>query len=359
MGSSQSTLRLGVASADWTHPRDHGQPFDVWGGSGWARVGKYLPLLPFTIKVGLLAFNGSYFIIMDKDGNQHEVDVIIMQRLTHRGLAENILKARATGQKIINDIDDWYWGVDPTNMAFKFNHPKEYPDENINHYKGILSKSDLVTVSTSYLADRIRPWVKAEIVVATNTVDLKAFTPRKHVDDGPPIVGWVGSTAHRSRDLETVAGILRPMFNSGEIRLHHSGNNIQYPSFASRIGVPYDAVTTLPLSRAEDYPSLLVMDIGIVPLKDTPFNRAKSSIKGLEYAAAGIPFVAQALDSYIDLAADGIGRIAKRPMNWIKHLKSLYSAEVRNEEAALNRERLVVYDLPIGANRLADIISNL
>lgn len=359
MGTPQSPLRLGIASADWVNPKTHNLTDPAWGGSGWARIGKYLPHLPFDITAGVLGFNGSYFIIIDKDGENHEVDIVFMQRLTHRGLGENMMKARAAGQKFINDVDDWYWGLDPTNMAFQFNHPKSYPDENINHYKTILSKSNLVTVSTDYLADRVAGWVKGELVVVKNTVDIKSFTPKVHTDDGPPLVGWVGSTAHRSRDLETVAGIIKPMFNSGQIRLHHSGDSIQYPSFASRIGVPKSAVSTLPLVRADDYPSLMVMDIGIVPLRDTPFNRAKSFIKGLEYAAAGIPFVAQALDAYVDLASNGIGRTARRPVNWIKHLNALRSAEVRKEESELHLERLVDYDLPVGVARLTDIISNL
>lgn len=359
MGTSKSTIRLGVASADWFPPERTTLEEPIWGGSGWARIAKYLPYLPFEISVGDLAFNGSHFVILDTEKNAHDVDIIIMQRLTHRGLAENMMKAQSLGQKFINDIDDWYWGLDPSNVAFHANHPKTHPDENVNHYKTIISRSDAVLASTRYLGDRIHQWLRGELIVVTNTVDIASFTTRVHADDGPPIVGWVGSTVHRSRDLETVAGVLRPMSNSGEIRLHHSGDSLQAPSFASRIGVPPSAVTTLPLVRADHYPSLMVMDIGIVPLKDTPFNRAKSFIKGLEYAAAGVPFVAQSLDPYLDLAAEGIGRLAKRPVNWIKHLKSLQSAEVRQAEADLHRERLTPFDISVGAARLTDIISNL
>lgn len=359
MGAPQESLTIGVASGDWVGPNLTHDGSCQWGGSGWARVGQYLDHLPYKSVVGTLMWSNGRFGIVDTERNARDVDIVILQRLTHAGIAANIPIAQANGQKIINDIDDWYWGVDPTNKAFHYNHPKTNPDENINHYRSILSRSDLVMVSTTYLLDRLSSWVKCPMVLTPNTIDLTRFTMKQHVDDGPPLVGWVGSTAHRSRDIETVSGVLKPMYGTGQIRLHHSGAHPEYPTFASRIGVPVSAVSTLPLATTDLYPSLMVMDIGIVPLRDTPFNRAKSCIKGLEYAAAGVPFVAQDLDAYVELAGSGIGRIAKRPVNWVKHIKALMSADVRNEEAALNRERVAQYDIQLGVNRLTDIITNL
>ena len=360
MGTSQAGLRVGIASGDWIHPNKTHDKVERWGGSGWARIGQYIEYLPFDVVWGTLIWDTNRFVIADSEELLHDVDIVIMQRLMHAGIVQNIPDAQAYGQKVINDVDDWYWGLDPTNMAFSHNHPKNSPDENINHYQSILSRSDVVMVSTPYLADRITRFVRGKIVLTTNTVDVARFTPRVHTDDLLPIVGWVGSTPHRSRDLETLQGILPPLVRSGEVTLHHSGDSPKAPSFASRIGIDPFLVTTKPLASHFDYPSLMVMDIGIVPLKDVPFNRAKSAIKGLEYAAAGVPFVAQDLDAYLDLATDGVGRIAKRPVNWLKHIRALYSADVRTEEAQRNRAIVQEkYDIKYGAERLIDIISNI
>jgi hypothetical protein len=38
--------------------------------------------------------------------------------------------------------------------------------------------------------------------------------------------------------------------------------------------------------------------VGLVPLTRGPFNEAKSYLKGLEYAAAGIPFIATPTEEY-------------------------------------------------------------
>jgi glycosyltransferase involved in cell wall biosynthesis len=48
-------------------------------------------------------------------------------------------------------------------------------------------------------------------------------------------------------------------------------------------------------------------DIGIAPLANTPFNRCKSSIKTLDYAALGLPVLASDREAYRGSLADGIG----------------------------------------------------
>jgi len=101
------------------------------------------------------------------------------------------------------------------------------------------------------------------------------------------------------------------------------------------------------------------MDVGIVPLRVTPFNQAKSYIKGLEYAAAGVPFVAQKIDAYDDLYSQGIGRIAKRPYEWVKQLKALTDYKLREEESAKNHELVWNNDIKHGAAQWIDILENL
>lgn len=353
-------LRLGIASGDWVNPKRTPENKQRWGGSGWARIGQYVDDLPFSVTVGVLTWNRDHLVIMDTNDELHDVDVILMQRLMHGGIPEHIRLSQAQGIKIVNDIDDWYWGLSPANDAFRHNHPKKNPKENFNHYRKVISWSDMIISSTPYLADRVREFTRAPIEVSKNTVDFKRFTPREHLDVDVPLVGWVGSTNHRSGDLEVLKGIIPALCRNGEIKLFHGGAMPKAPTFASRVGVPDTAVRTLPLVPHTHYPELMIMDIGLVPLSNMPFNRAKSDIKGLEYAAAGVPFIASSLDAYIELQRDlGVGRIAKKPLNWVKHIKELSDYRVRKEEAESNREAIRDRDIKNGLQRLTDIISNL
>ena len=354
-------MKIGFASADWSHTvkDDRGHP--VWGGSGWARLGQYQKLLPFDIVVGVLAFKNGHFGVLDWNRSLHlDCDIVYMQRVMFADVPDRILQARANGQIIINDIDDWYWGLSPANGAWKASHPKSNPQENINHYKSVLGRSSIVTVSTPYLADRISKFVSCPIVLIPNFVETDKFTVREQTPGNVPIVGWVGSTSHRSGDIETMRGILGDMTRRKQIKLHHSGHLQGAKTFASGLGLEDDLVTTLPMAAPKEYPDLFQFDVGIVPLSSAPFNEAKSAIKGLEYAAAGIPFVAQATSSYKALAENGIGIAASKSKQWIKHLSMLRDCELRVslgvEYRALVKEK---YDVSIGAALLTQFFNQV
>lgn len=324
------------------------------------RIAQYIEHLPsFEFVTGALIFNNGLFYVRTPDERFEYVPVVFMHRLMHRGLAENVLKARANGQIVINDIDDWYWGLSPENAAFLATDPRHNPVEDRYSYRSILAASDMVIVSTPYLASRL-DWIRCPKVVVKNTVDVARFHDKVH-ERTTPTLGWVGSTAHRSGDLETVSGILKPLWKNGEVTLHHSGHYGGYPSFASKIGVPDEAVATLPLTDARDYPDLLVpFDIGIVPLNVLPFNRSKSDIKGLEYASAKVPFVAQRINAYEELYDSlGIGRLAKKPVDWTKHIRALKDPVLRQEEADRNYEAVKARDISVGAKIMEDLINSL
>jgi len=347
---------IGVASGDW-HPQSN-----IWGGSGWARIGQYVDQLPeYDWAVGTLVWDKDCFKITDRDEVVYSPDVLFVHRLMHKGLHEHVKLARAAGQKVISDLDDWYWGLDPSNQAFFASHPKYNDREDRYSYKSTLSASDLLIVSTEYLADRVRSWVRCPIVVVENTVDVARFTPAVQTDSDVPLVGWVGSTAHRSGDLETMRGILGPLRRGNEIRLQHSGHHDSMPLFAEAVGVTPEGVEVLlPLASHADYPSLLTMEVGIVPLRVTPFNQSKSYIKGLEYAAAGVPFVAQSIDAYDQLRNQyGIGITAQRPADWLKALRRLRDPALRAELAVSNRELVCKRDISVGVTDMSSAISTL
>jgi hypothetical protein len=350
---------IGVASADWVGPNKSSDGNAYWGGSGWARVGQFLEHLPYKVAVGYLAWKHDHLIITDVYGTEHHPDVLILQRLMHTGLANHIALSQAYGQIIINDVDDWYWGLDPRNNAWHHSHPKTNSKENVNHYRSIISRSAYVTVSTPYLLGRLSPVIKGESLLFRNTIDISKFSVKEHTEEDCPVVGWAGSTAHRSGDLETVSGILKPLHSNGDIRLMHVGHHEGAPTFASRVGVPEEAVSVKPLVTSDLYPQSLTMDIGIVPLRVAPFNQSKSYIKGLEYSAAGLPFIAQSIDSYDELYKEGIGRIAKRPHHWISHLKKLKDPLLRKEEGLNNRELVTAHDLRYGIKRWLDLLQSL
>lgn len=358
-------LKLGIASGDRIPPQRSEDGRHHWGGAGWVRLGQYEPLLETDTYIGTLVWNRTHFSIRtDEDSTLHDVDIIIMQRLMHDTLPEHMKLAQKQGQIIINDLDDWYWGLDTRNLAFVSSHPKVSPTENTNHYKKVLATSDKITVSTPYLRDRLLQMFSKcpPIDVLSNTVDVHRFKVHEHTTETKPTVGWVGSTNHRSGDLEVVSGIIPPLQKLDLISIQHSGAHPNAPSLASKWNITETSVKTLMATDPEDYPSLLTMDIGIAPLSDTPFNHAKSDIKVLEYSASGIPWVASSLPAYESLQKLwGIGRVAKKnkAKEWQKHIKELCDPKARAEEGLALREASWSRDITVGAKILNSYLADL
>jgi len=352
--SADVNLKVGFASCDWSRSVVDDNNHPVMGGSGWARLGQYVQHLNFVKSIGVLVFNkeiGRFGVRNWSGEDDFDLDVIVMQRIMFSDLPENMKLAQSNGQFIINDLDDWYWGLSSSNKAFESSHPKTNPNENINHYKKIIAQSDLVTVSTPYLAERIEKWITCQVKILPNTVDLARFSAYEHSETTCPTVGWVGSTAHRSNDLQLLKGIIDPLVRAGHIRLHHSGHHEDHPFLADQVNLLREEVTVAEMVAPSSYPSLFTFDIGIVPLSSIPFNRAKSFIKGLEYAAMGLPFVASNLDAYEDLHRDGIGLLARKNYQWKNLLELLRDPLARAEIGAMNRLRVKSYDIQFGVKR--------
>jgi len=58
----------------------------------------------------------------------------------------------------------------------------------------------------------------------------------------------------------------------------------------------------------------------------------------LEYAAAGIPFIASPTEEYRFLHSKGVGRLAETPDDWREHAHELLDPDVRIVEAARQRD---------------------
>jgi hypothetical protein len=106
---------------------------------------------------------------------------------------------------------------------------------------------------------------------------------------------------------------------------------------ADALNIDHNSMTGFTGARPQYYGNVFMpIDIGIVPLHPSPFNEAKSNLKGLEYSLSGIPFIASSTQEYRDLNDKGVGRVAKTSKEWLKNLKQLLDPEVREKERQEN-----------------------
>jgi glycosyltransferase involved in cell wall biosynthesis len=207
----------------------------------------------------------------------------------------------------------------------------------------MLRLADLVTAATPVLAGRLAIRTRAPVRVIRNALDpswYQAARPAATAEiPGDPRVVYHGATV-RLRDYEIARGAVDAV-----TRDHGTLRRVWLGGDPARLEGVVDEVGPW-VRGAREFAAALVAarpDIGLAPLQDTPYNRARSELHWLEYALAGAPAIVTGVDGPgpYDVVRDGVdGFVARSRSDWELHLRSLVaSPDLRSELAARARER--------------------
>jgi hypothetical protein len=341
-------MRIGFVSSDWA---DHnvGSP----GGCTWIRcesVAHYLNTVGHEAACGEIGWkDGEGFVVVPTNfrlswGHRSPIvnpsvsfdklDVVIIKLLMWHKSKEMIEEARSLGQVVIIDIDDWFMGLPQTNIAFHTTHPNKDSEWNRDHMHASYSAADALIHSTEFLADNYGK-LNSNNYIVRNSVAPEIFLKRYDNAGWKPTIGWVGIMLWRQHDVEKLKGVLGPFLDEHDLMFYHAGMLMDKPKqFAELTNMNPERLIEVTGTSVHNYGNILLpMDIGLVPLDMIPFNEAKSSLKGVEYAMSGIPFVANATHEYKILAEDGAGKVVSKPRDWIKHMEYYLDPANRKTDA--------------------------
>jgi GT2 family glycosyltransferase/glycosyltransferase involved in cell wall biosynthesis len=249
----------------------------------------------------------------------------------------------ASGMAFVYDLDDDLLHLPPDHAeAARLR-------ERMAVVRRLLARADAVWVSTPGLARAVED-VRRDARVVSNGLDERLWFPDGHAPrrlrQGPVRVLFMGTATHDG-DFALVEPALA--------RLHaRFGPRVQFDMIGvtARGDVPAWVNRVAPEGVAgQSYPGFVdwitqlpAWDIGIAPLADTPFNRAKSAIKTLDYAALGAAVLASDVPAYRgSLAEAGGGRlVANTEAAWAEALDHLVRhARLRRDLAAHARAMLL------------------
>lgn len=248
-------------------------------------------------------------------------DVIVGQRLNvHRGM-EAWRRARGPFSRLVYDTDDDNFNVSTENwQAYQTYQQPDILDA-VTHMAQV---SDLVTVTTEYLAGVMRENTEAQHVLALPNY-IPAFLPDlPRRERARPAVGYQGGASHGA-DVGLVGAAVRRFlkrFPGWDLQL---GGTDFRPTFKAGERAKY--VRWIPVyDDPPGYYATLDFDIGLAPLAMKPFDYSKSNIKVLEYAARGIPAIATDCDIYRSFIKHGEnGFLVREGHEWLHYLSILAS----------------------------------
>lgn len=195
---------------------------------------------------------------------------------------------------------------------------------------------DGVTVSSQRLATILRKYTDKPIRVVPNYIDLPWFTAVQAQAERQVkglTIGWAGG-ARPDSDVEAMAiawGRLAEKFPHVTFVVQGHQAKAIYDN------VPNERIAALDWMHIMEYPAGMVnIDIGCCPLADSYFNRAKTYIKAMEYAAGGSAVVASPT-VYGQLIEDGRdGYICRTADEWEAALTRLVKSKNKRTDIAQN-----------------------
>jgi O-antigen biosynthesis protein len=290
-------------------------------------------------------------------------DVVIWQPVYYEQSMEFFNEMRQKyGKYTIVETDDDLIDVPAWNEAFHSFNPNSY------HRKIALecmSMADGMIVSTPHLQNLYGKF-NTNIHVVENSLDFKGdsgfvgwdkVSPKKHKGTR---IGWIGGRSHFN-DLMMVAPVLSEfLMRRPDVDLYLVNSALRESCVALGRKYPFDglknvyvAERSVHINRYAQFAAHFGFDIGIAPLIDCNFNRAKSNLRWLEYSALGIPTIATDISHFsqtIRKGEDGILIPGNDLNQWDTALNALVDSRSLRENMGRMANKRVKRDFNVARN---------
>lgn len=241
-------------------------------------------------------------------------------------LTKGLLKGRVTlepwlKRPLVFDVDDATWQALPHGDSAM---------------RRIAQIADVVVAGNLYIAE----WFSAharDVRVVPTAVDTDRWRPRDNAAlNSRFVIGWTGISGNYGSLYE----IEKPL---GEFLKSHNAELMvisdRPPKFKL---INEEKVCYLEWSPGIEAKGIQSMDVGIMPLRLTSWNRCKCSFKMLQYMACGIPVVVSPVGMNVDVLALGdVGISAEKDAEWYEALDLLYSNDSLRLDWGINGRTIV------------------
>jgi glycosyltransferase involved in cell wall biosynthesis len=217
----------------------------------------------------------------------------------------------------------------------------------------IMHRADLVTAGNNYLMQHAVDAECRHVEYVPTVIDLRRY-PRapKPPHNHDVVIGWIGSPS-TANYLKLVAPTLERLARRHPIRCVAIGARADQLR-----DTPFHAA---PWSEATEVEQVRGIDIGIMPLPDTPWERGKCGYKLIQYMACGLPVVASPVGVNNQIVRGDNGYLADDAQAWSEALERLIlDAPLRAAMGRAGRARVEQeFCLQVQAPRLIGFLQEL
>ena len=304
--------------------------------------------------------------------------LVITRQLSHYlNPKEVISKIKKAGCKVIYDIDD-YWFLPNDHVLYP-----SFDKSSSNHIIETIKECDLVTTTTSYLADKIRIY-NSNVEVLPNAINPNEDQWINKETTSPVVrVGWQGGICHLP-DIELMDSSIQLLHDDDSLnnkyqivyggfsngQKHVVVNNDKYEEVPTPIYHQesykyeliftnnYKCISAEHFNELKKYEPALIntdekyrriwgkdakqyatmideMDVCLIPLKDNDFNRCKSPLKLAEFGFKKKPCIVSNVVPYSPIH-NGSNFVAidqnRNHRDWYKNIKRMIESKSMRED---------------------------
>lgn len=200
----------------------------------------------------------------------------------------------------------------------------------------VMKFSGCVVAGNDYLADRARDAGAKRIEIIPTVIDLERYEIKDYkVSSDSFVVGWIGTKTTFEKHLLPCRDWIKEIQKENpDVHFHivgitedmDLGPNVKYRAWSEETEV-------LEIQK---------MDVGIMPLQDSPWEKGKCAYKLIQYAACGIPGVASDVGMNREVIVPGeTGFLASTDVDWKNSILELKNRLELRKDLGRNARKLV------------------
>lgn len=221
-----------------------------------------------------------------------------------------------------------------------------------NKIPRVMRNSSLVIAGNQYLAEKAKRSGAKRVEKIPTVVDLERYQMKERFSsqNEPLVIGWIG-TFSTFKYVKSLLPVFEKLAEKIPLKLHIIGAKEDLDTFLE--------IKFIDWEEHLEASSIRTFDVGIMPLKDSPWEKGKCGYKLIQYMASGIPVIASPVGVNSEIVENNInGYLAKTVQDWED--KILYLHENRNLlqllGAAGRKKVEETYSLQVTSNKLLQIV---
>jgi hypothetical protein len=242
-------------------------------------------------------------------------DVLYVQRLYEPEAVALMARVRRAGMAVVWDTDDDISAVTRGTEAWRRLGGRRNVKRHVRGAIEAARTAHLVTTTSEHLAQVYREHGVEHVVAIENYLAPGALRHPRRRHQGL-VIGLTLAEEH-GPDMR------RMRFGAMLDRLLERHDGVRVVAIGTDLGMRSHRYTYL---KAVEFDDLIAaeseFDVGLAPLQDTAFNRARSNVKLKEYAAAGAMWLASPVGPYARMGEEQ-GGLLVRDDDWLPALEAL------------------------------------